>query len=247
MIAKRFLGLFSDSLKDFSRNFWIIIAGLFLFGAFLGISEIGGKIAYSFQTSISNLVWTLAYIAIIFVIGGFVFAGMIGVAGKAVRGKRSGWKDFFISGKKFWFRNFLVLVLFLVLFDLMNGILFVFGEFMIYLSGWYAVSSEVFRALLFFISFAYLAGFFVFFSFTQFFIVLEDKKLWGGIKSSWKFVKENYLETLSMIVIFFVIFRLTSRIGGNLELLLIYGLVLPYLAFIWTRFVLAGARGAKRK
>jgi len=238
MSANKFVVRFAESLEDFFRSFWVAIAGLVLLGVVWGMGKLGGKIAPSLLTSTSNIAWTVIYFLVLSIVGVFIFSGLIGVAGKVVKKKKSCWDDFFINGKKFWFSNFLVLVLLLILFNGMNLFLLGFRELMIWLSPRFEVSAMMFRNLSYLIAFAYLIVFFVFFSFTQFFVVLKNRSVWGGVKDSWKFVKMNYLETLVLLVVFGVLFKLLSGIGGVVEMIVVYAFGLPYLSLLWTRFVL---------
>ena len=238
MSARKFVVMFAEALEDLVRNIWIIVPGIVLFGIVWGMSRLGGILAPNFQTTILNIAWSVFYFLILFAAGSFIFSGMIGIAGKAVNKKKGELKEFFVNGKNHWFWNFLVLIILLVLFNGINLFLLGFRELMTFLSRWFSVSAVTFRNISFLIGFAYLIAFFIFFSFTQFFIVLRNRKIMRGIKDSWNFVKMNYIETLVMIVIFFIIFRLLNGIEGIWGDLIEYGLGLPYLAFLWTRFVL---------
>jgi len=142
---------------------------------------------------------------------------------------------FFEAGREFWFRNSLVLFLFLIFFQLINIVLFVFTRVMI--SGEFGISVEAFRLISTLISFVLVVGIGVFLTFSNFFVVVKNLSAFGGVRSSIGFVKREYLATLSLSVILFVIVYLVGRIGGIAADLISYVLVLPFAFLVLTRFV----------
>ena len=233
METKKFFDIFAESFKDFARNPSMIASGVGLFIFVYLLSRVGGKIAYSFQTSFSNTIWIVLFFILILAFGAFTLGGVVGRYKK----NREDIK-YFLNGKRFWLRNFLILITFAVLYALMNLILFLFTEAMVRFSSNFSVSTDVFRLVLFLISFAYFAGVIIFFSFSGQMVVLNDFKFIEGLRASFRFVKENYLTTLALNVIIFVLFWIFNRAPETLSGFLSYAVFLPFYFVLLTRFVL---------
>ena len=92
--------------------------------------------------------------------------------------------------------------------------------------------------LLYFIG---LVGILIWFSFSSFFLVYENKGVKGSIKMSFGFVRRNYLDTLVLSVALFVILFFVNKIQGNLGNAIEYILLIPYFVLVIGRFVLKKA------
>ncbi len=268
MELKKFVSLFENSLKDFIRSPFIAVFGAGLFFLVFVLSFAGGKIGYLLQTTSSNIIWLVLFGSVFFVIGGFFSAGFIGVCEKIVKREKigdienpdncfsicSGFSNrhspnrsdtikgnvynFFISGKKFWFRNLLVLVLFLAFFQLINLVLFGFTKIMILASGNFAVPISAFRFLSVVIVFIFLAGIVIFLTFSNAFIVVKNLRFAEGVRESVGLVKKEYFATLAMSIIFFAVIYLLGRVNNIIGDLISYFLILPFVFLVLTRFVL---------
>jgi len=169
-------------------------------------------------------------------VGGAVAAGLIEICRKTIKSesKERTWNVVW----KTWFGSFLVLTAYLVFFNLINLSLFLFTRIMIALSPSFVLSTGVFRFFGLLIAFVWVAGIIIFTSFAAFYIVIERESFFRGMMYSARLVKKEYLETLCLSVIFFVVVALIEQIGGTASEVLNYFLVLPYLFLIMTRFVL---------
>lgn len=232
MKIEDFFRVFAESLKDFIRNPSIIASGFALFIFISLISFIGGRIAYSFQTTLSNTLWIAAFFVLLLAFGAFILGGIVGNYNKKTS------NGYFLNASKFWFRNLLVLITFAILYFLIYLIFFLFTEAMIRISSIFPVSPDVIQLSLFLISFAYFTGVIIFFSFSSQMAVLKDSKFIDGIRASFKFVKKNYLPTLALNIIVFVLFWIFSRAPGKLSGFLSYVLLIPFYFALLTRFVL---------
>jgi len=237
MKFKEFFNLIENGVRDLFRKPFVIFPGLVFFLFLFGFSNLGGKFGYLLQTTPTNVAWIIGSVIVLLGVGGFISAGLIGLCVKIVRKEKV--KDaFFSSAKKFWFRNFLVLVLFLVFFNLINLTLFLFTKFMISVSGTFSVSASVFRILSMLITFVWIAGIIIFFTFSNFYTVGDNLGVGAGIRKSRGLVRKEYPATLSLSVILFVVVFLVGKISGVVVDLINYGVVLPLTFLIFTRFVI---------
>jgi hypothetical protein len=235
MNAKEFIEIFREGIKDLFRGWKIIIPSLFLWGVIYLISRFGGNLAYRLQTTVSNIAWTGIAWVVSLVVMSYFFSGMIGMAFGIVRGKKN---SFFKNSNKFWFRNLVILIIIGVMFNiLINGSLFIFSKAMIWLSQSFTISVFGFKFISIIISFIWLASVLIFLTFSSFFLIKDDLKVVESFKRSKNFVKKNYLGTLSLSVVLFVVFYLIARVGGIYGNILEYGILLPLIVLIFVRFV----------
>ncbi|MBU0466476.1 MAG: hypothetical protein KJ718_04065 [Nanoarchaeota archaeon] len=234
MKPKDFFNLFGKGLKDIYKNFLILVLSILLGFILFIISQFGSALAPRLQTTISNVIWTIVVGLVSLVLVSYFFAGLIGMAKKTVKGKAKR-KDFTLNANKFWFKNFQIVLIMLAVGILIWGIAH-YGAFFI----GKAFGLNLNAALLIFILiyFAGLVGILIFFTFSSFFLVVNDLNVLESVQKSMKFVKKNYLGTLSLSVVFFVIYFLIDSIEGILGDALIYAVVLPFVVFVMVRFVL---------
>lgn len=225
MKFREFFGVFEKGFIDIARRPFLILPGIFIFGFIWALSKFGGNVAQGFQSSSGNIVWLVFYGLILLLMGGFVEAGWIGSLNR---------KDFFVSAWNFWWSSFLVLLIFVILFNIVNVVLYGFTFLM---SLHPVVSVEVFKILSFILAFLITGGFVMFFSFSNFYVVLNDFGVLKSVRASWKLVRREYLSVLSMSVLFFVVVFLITKIEGFVGDLINYGIVLPLMFSIYTRFV----------
>lgn len=228
--AKEFFGLLGNALKGLYRNPVVVVPSLLL-GAFIfGFSALGGRVAYSFQTTLSNVAWTVFSSLLLLIVFAFTFAGLIGMVSKG----RPGMKDFFYYGKRFWLRNFLIILVITAI----TGALWAIAQYGGMLIGHgFGMSSKAATVLFVLIYFAGLVGGLAFLSMSSFCLVLYDSSVGKSIKESGALVKKEYLPTLSLLVVFFIIITLTDYIPSYFGAAVEYGLVLPFAVFAFTRFV----------
>jgi len=94
MKSKEFFGMLEESGKDILRSPVVVLPGAAFLLFILGLSTFGGRIAYSLQTTPSNIIWVVSSLIIFLGVGGFVSAGLIGVCREVV-GKSKIGKSFF--------------------------------------------------------------------------------------------------------------------------------------------------------
>ena len=234
MKPKNFFNLFGRSLSDLYKNPIMIVLsvllGLFLFV----ISKFGSMLAPSFQTTISNVIWTIVAGLVSLVLASYFFAGLIGVAKKTK--EKAKWKDFTSNANRFWFKNFLI-ILFIVLTSIIIGRIAHYGAFLIGQA--FNLSVNIAMLLFVLIYLAGLIGVLIFLTFSSFFLVIDGLTAKEAIKKSTRFVKKNYFGTLLVLIIFSVIYFLVGKIEGLLGDVIVYVFVLPYFVLVMARFVLS--------
>jgi len=228
-MKKNFFDLFRESLKDLFGKPLIVLPSAILGLILFGISQLGLILAPRFQTTASNIAWTVFVGLASLFLASYVFSGMIGLAKKKVS-----WKEFSVNANGFWFRNFQILLL-IVLFSFLIGRIAYYGAFFLGKT----LDLEVGAALAVFllIYFAGLIGILIFLTFSSFFLVVDKLRPRGAIRRSIGFVKRNYLMTLALNIILFVVGYLANKIPGLFGDAVIYVLVVPFFVLVLTKFV----------
>ncbi len=230
MKVKKFLGNFSEGAKSLLKEPVLIVSGLVLWLVLWGISGLGKLLAPNFQTTWANVAWTVGVGLVSFLLGAYVLAGMVGV----LKNKKGGMGSFVKSANSFWVKSFLILVFILVI-GFIIGRVAHYGAFYI----GKAANLETMEAVVVFvlIYFIGLIGAVVFLTFSNFILILKNLKVHTAIKASAALAKKEYPATISLNVIFFLLFLFVDWIPGIVGEVLLFGLLLPYLVAVLTRFV----------
>src|SRR3989344_3103961 len=240
-MEKPFLSkIFKDSLLDFSKNLILVIPSFILFLLLVLISKISVKINYTLSNSITITLWFILFSLIYFLIISFISSGMIGLSKSAVL-KKAKLSEFLIYGKRFWLKNFIILVLFFFIFAILIGLLALYTKLMILLTPYFSLSEKSFKVTTFVLYFIYLIGIVIFFTFSNFFLVINNLKIKESILNSFILVKRNYLSILSISIIFSALFYLTSLLNDFLANIINFIILIPYLTLILTRFLIVNA------
>ncbi len=235
MSDKSMFSLVKSSLANFFRSPILIALGVVLFFFFFVYSKFGGTAAHYFQTTFSNLFWVLFSTAVFILVSGVFTTLFIFYSQKDCKILKIKAQS---AIKKFWLKNSLVVFLYLIFFNLVNLTLLLFTRLLIYLSPHFRISVEMFRLSSTIIAFVWVAAIIIFLSFVSFFIVLENLPFFSAIRSSINFVKWNYIPTLSLTVIFYVVIFFINKINNAYADFLNYALVLPFMFLLLTRFVI---------
>ena len=230
MKVKKFLKNFSEGAKSLLKEPILIVSGLVLWLVLWGVSFLGGVLAPSFQTTWANVAWTVGVGLVSFLLGAYVLAGMVGV----LKNKKGSVGSFVKSANSFWARSFLILV-FILIIGFIIGRVAHYGAFYI----GKATNLEVMGAVVVFvlIYFIGLVGAVVFLTFSNFILVLRNLKTSAAVRASIALAKKEYPATISLNVIFFLLFLFVDWIPGIAGEVLLFGLLLPYLVAVLTRFV----------
>lgn len=228
MEVKKFFGNLLEGVRTLAARPVFVILSLVLWVLLMLVSEAGGAIAVYFQTTFSNVLWTLFAGFIGFGLVAYFSSGMIGLT------RKDNLSEFFKKGNKFWFGNLLVLIVV----TLSSVAVWAIANYGVTAVG-RALSIDVNVAVVLFllVYFLGLVGFLIFLSFASFFLVLKDLNVKKSILKSFSFVKKNYFSTLSLIVIFFVLYWAVGFVEGWIGDIVAFGLLFPYLIIVFSRFV----------
>ena len=150
MKAKNFFNLFRKSSIDLFKNPVLLLPGIFLWIFFFIVNKAGLKIAPLLTNTITNVAWVILITLVNFIVVSFIFGGSINLSVSAVKKTK---KDFFSSAIKFWIPNFIIFIfLFLVYNILINGSLFLYTKFMLYILNDFEIPIMAFKVIAFLIS-----------------------------------------------------------------------------------------------
>lgn len=229
MMRESFLNLFEKPI--------LFIPGVLLFAAFYAFTRIGGRVGYMLQTTPQNVQWVV-FSTILLLIFLSVFSVFMISISRNVSEKKKYSEGIYDSFWKKLAAVFVLIFMLLVLFNLMNLTLWLFTRFMISMSPRFTVSLGVFRFLSTLISFVWVAGVIVFFSFSSFFAVAKNNKIRESVKNSFKLAKKEYLAVLSFTVLMFIVTSLIGFLNGFYGDVANYVLILPFTFVFMTKFVL---------
>lgn len=223
------------SLKDLLKSPLIIILSLLILGIQFLYSKAVTSIPLfnSLQATWTNalLVQTLTSIPLLLPMS-FIYCCMIGLAKRKVeKGKNEVLK---VAYKK-WLKNFLIILILLIVYNVVQWIAFTLAYTFGKLVG---LSVETAQVVFFLFLFIGLIGIVIFLTFSSFYIVIYQTSIKNSLKKSAIFVKNNYLETLSILILFFIARELTSYAGVYSQYINAI-IITPYLALILTRFLMA--------
>jgi hypothetical protein len=238
MNTKNFFVVFKESPRGLYKNPQIFIFAAALWGIFRLLSFISVQVNYHLTTTIPIVAWLIVFSIISLAIMSFFFSGIIGFTGEAIH-KKAKFRSFFSSGKKFFLRNFLVLLI-IALLSIAVGRIAHYAA--LYIGLFLSLQLNYATALFVLIYFLELIFIVMFFTFAIFFVVLKNETAFKGIKSSFKFVKKEFLATLSLSVILFIFLFLLNKLGGFYAELVEYLIIIPFVAFIFSRFVLENSK-----
>ncbi len=233
--------VFKESAKSLINNplFFVPPVVSIVFLTLLSMFSI--KINYIIGNSNSFLItgWYIAFSLVSLLGLSYLFSGLIAMCFSSVKGKVRA-RDFFSGANKYWLKNFIILLIIVVCYDVLN-IIAIYGTY--YLGKSIGLSLLLARFLFFFIFFAGLIGGIIFLTFSNFFLIYENPGILKSIRKSAGFVSNNYLSVLAIIIAFFVILQIISYIGpfeiGGLSLteLISNIIIYPYLALVLARFL----------
>lgn len=243
MKLKYIFKILKESLFLFLKNPFFILPSIFLWITLLVLSYVSVRInnflIKTFGTEISQFLkislyggWLVIFSLISLGIMAFVFSGMIYGAKNLFKNKFHP-KDFFYGSKKFWFKNWIIMIFILLVSILVEQTAHYISLF---LGRFLNLDINSATLLFIFVYFLFLAGVLLFLTLTSFSLVLWNLKVFESIKKSISLVRKNYVEVLTLSVSLFVLLALLSRIPGIYGEFVEYVIVLPLLALIGTRF-----------
>jgi len=232
---KSFFSLFKDSLYAYLKNPVLIVPTgilLILLVAFSNFSVFLNKVLTS---EIQLKIWLVVYTLISIIVVSFLLSALIGISGEAIRSKAK-LKNSFHYARKYEIKNLVLIVIFLVSYNIINFVTF---HSSLFISK--ALNLEVESAKWIFLSFYFvgLIGVIIFLTFSSFYLVLKNKTIVGSIKSSARLVEKRYIETLCVILVFFVIYKIFDLIDIRVVTEIINAVfIVPYFSLVLTKFIL---------
>ncbi|MEK6855146.1 MAG: hypothetical protein AABX73_02905 [Nanoarchaeota archaeon] len=239
MEREKFFKLFFDSGKDFYKKYWVIGPSILLWLVLGGLSKLSVFVNYKLNNSSFIAIWFV--LLSLFTLGAmaFLFSGLIGISRYAAENKRSLLREFFLDAKKFFFRNFCIIIIIAFVSALIGRITHyttLFAGRFLELS---ILSAQIIFVLIYFLL---LVGILIFFSFSSFYLVIYNLSLKESIKNSFSLVRREYLSVLTLTIIFFLAFFFLGRVEGLLGELIEYVILIPYVSLLMVRFVLYNER-----
>jgi len=229
--------LFTTALKDFRKNPIVIFPTVALLIFFILFSKLSIKINYSLKSGIAFEPWLAIFVVISLAVTSYFLSGLIGMSKDAIN-KRAAVKEFFSYSKKFWLRNLAVMIIILVVYIAIS-LIAQYGALGIGRALELPLSTAT--VLFYLIYFAGLVGILIFLTFASFYLVAYSLPIKESIKKSISFVKSNYLDVLTILVVFFILGQIVNFIGKiDIRLIELINAVflVPYFSLVLTRFIL---------
>ena len=239
-MRNKFLLALKNSIYDLVKNPIIIIPSLALFALLTLLSKLSISLNYKLQTTPLLISWLVIFILISISFLSLIFSGIIGMSKEIIEKKSQKYTlmKFLPYSKKFFLKSFLVLAMFIFLYIFIIGVMYGFTKVMIILKPYFTLTPSVFSLISFLIYFTWLAGVVIFFTFTNFYMIIYNLSIRESIKSSFKFVIKNYSGVLSISVLFFMIFFLLSKYSSLWSSAIEFLIVTPYLSLVLSRLIM---------
>lgn len=230
----KFLKVFEKGFRDFYRNPSILLPGIGMWLFITVFSLVVKNIRYVPSNNLETQAWLIFFGLVTVVAFAFLFAGFIGMAGRIIgdNKKRGG---FFDTSLKYWFRNIIIMFVIMAV-SILVGRIAHYGA--TYIGKGLGLEIGVAQVIFVLIYFAGLIGVLMFLTFASFFLVLEDRSVLGSIRRSFRFVKREYLTTLVLSIVLYIVFKLLTFVPGLAGEIIEYWIVLPFMALLLTRFVI---------
>mgnify|MGYP001561295533 CR=1 FL=1 len=234
------LSTFSKSIKDYLKNPILIAPPIMLIILASLLSCLSVFVNYKISNALAVTSWFVFFSAVYLLLVSFFFSGIIGMTKEIFDKKKTSLKSFWFYSKKFFLKNFVVVLVFLIAYNLVSFTAY-YGA--LYLGKALALSSTYAQILFTAIYFLGLL-LVIFLTFSNFYLILFNFQIFTSIKKSIIFVKKRYLSTLSIVLIFFIIItlleRFVSQIIFNIALSELINLFITYpiLLLVLTRFLL---------
>ena len=235
MRIKEFFYIISRGFNDLFKNPLLIISGLLLWVFIFLFSKISVIVNHNLNNASSLLAWLVFFSLVSLAVMSFVFSGLIKISKEIINKKRAITRNFFSGGRRFWFRNLLIL-LFIVIIGIVIWAIANYGG--IYIGKLFNLEVNAALLLYILIYFAGLVGILIFLTFSNVCLVVYSLNFKEAVKKSIRLVKKEYLATLALNVLIFVILFLLNKVNGIWIDLIEYALLIPLFILILTRFVI---------
>lgn len=234
MSLKFLIDLFKKSFEIYLKNPYIIIPSIFLWLFIIAFSALSVKLNYILQNTFLLSTWLVVFSILILLIISFFFSGLIGMCFLSVE-RKSNFRDFLKYSRKFWLKNFIVIIIILMG---INIVRFISHNIAIIIGKSLELDVRIATGLFFILYLGGIIGFLIFFSFSSVYLVSYNFSILKSIKKSFNLVKKNYIETLIILTLYYVISQILERYAARIGVEIINALfIVPYFAVLLVRFV----------
>lgn len=230
------------SFNDFIKNPFLILPTLILMFLLILLSKMSVFANHTLANTSSFILTSVFsfYSLIVLLIVSFFTSMLIYFSGEAINKRfgKSSLSSFFKKSIKFWIGNFIIIILGIALLDLS---IFLSTRVAAFLGHSFDFTGD--QALWLFKSIFLLCMLLIaFLAYSSFAFILEDSSIWKGIRKSIRIVKKNYISTLILIALFYLIGILIDMLGTKTNPIIssiIYSAIIsPYFAIVFSRIVL---------
>lgn len=232
---EHFLNNLKNALKDFYRNPLVVIPVVFAYLILLGFSMFSEWLNYKLQTTLSLTTWLITFSIFSILVISYLFSVLISMSANIIWKKKK-IRNVWIYSIRVWIKNFAIIAI-------IAGVSFFLERIAYYFSFYFGTSInlpiEMAASLFFIVKVSFLLGIIIFLAFSSFYLVIYNTNILEAIKKSFKLVRRRYIDTLSIILVFFIFYELLNLIGIRILIELVNTFfVVPYLALVLSRFVL---------
>jgi hypothetical protein len=229
--------LFQSTIKDIVKHPRIILPGAIFLLLVMALSRISVFVNYRFQDTNSQIISLGIFIFIFLAISSFVFSSLAGFTSTIVKRKPD--SKTLITSFKYAPKVFIVIIVALILTTLIR----LASHYLSFFIGKALNLSLSPATFLFFLIYMIgLLGVLIFLTFSAFFIITKNSPLITSFKESIRLVKSRYVESLSLLIVFFILFFLLDYLPSMLGSIVEYAILLPFFVVLFTRFVIENSR-----
>ncbi len=231
--------LIIKAAKDFLNNPILAFPPLMAFLLLVLLSYLSQIISLNISSNAGQIIWLFLYSIISLIFLSFSFTVLLFLAlslSKANHPKpyKILLSDSIIRAKSVWHRNFLNMILI----ALSSMVLVLLANFIGRMASLLGYSFAIIIFIL--VMFSGLAGGIIFLTFSTSYAVINGSPVLESIIFSARLVKTRYIEVLSIIIFFLVLYKLISFIPNVFFVEIIQSLIIaPILSLVLVRFVLS--------
>lgn len=229
------INILKNGLKDFYNNSIVVIPALLLLIFLFIFSELSARVNYNLNSNFLLTIWLVFFGLVSLLIISFFLSGLIGTSLDIVKRKKLNFYKIFSYSKKFWFKNFIIMLVILASYNIVS---YIAREGASFIGRSLELAVEQAAVIFFFIYFLGLAGGIVFLTFSSFYLVLQDKGVLRSIKSSISLVRKQYIFTFVILVSFFAINSLLELTGKQIIGDIINLFLVPYFSLLMARIII---------
>lgn len=229
------INILKNGLKDFYNNSIVVIPALLLLISLFIFSELSARVNYNLNSNLSLTIWLIFFSLSSLLIISFFLSGLIGASLDIVKRKKLNFHKMFSYSKKFWFKNFIIMLIIVVSYNIVS---YIAREGASFIGRSFELAVEQAAVIFFFIYFLGLAGGIILLTFSSFYLVLQDKGVLRSIKNSISLVKKQFISTFVIMVSFFALNSLLELTGMKIIIDIINLFLVPFFSLIMARIII---------